>query len=640
MITDLLPSSGKPEQKAAKEQPAPASSLQAPDPAMTAHSEPGIHEAGTGESIVQETVPALSSDDSASAKLAAISNFEHLSDVLQRSDEMLQSLSALGRELAFKDKPKENAVQRELDKIQNLSMQIDLHNQGKNSSNPDFQEQSLTFEELMGADLDLDSSPLEENLRAAGAGLSKIGEDLGQSQSLQGGAQALMQERPEDGGHQSPQANTPQPLDNPVDVQEDPFASEDAALPTVSEESARAAGEGVQASKAPRGLIESQPLQTAGSFVDNAPSPEDNSQSAFAPRSDFAPDALLQGADASLMPLQEMTEDPFSDETQTTSALDAQKSKPFDYRKMMHDEAVKLQQEMAKPGRALSPSELQQALEAQDDEEDADEQSPISQSDAPAPAAQAPRAPLPENAAAAFAPASSFEPEAPFEQGGGHHDEGSPAGSFFGGAAEDFDESFYENIAQNPRDLSALLEVQPSPPALKVSDGNPQQVPATIRPVAEEAFGGKLLGMALVQDDDFYPQLARQDPFYALIDKMDLNNMDKAVLVHGSLEFADPKKSAAVLTLLNEHQVLSGDKAFQERITRALEQALGHKIRLEFRLTAVEQENSPGRLVQQLHRKAVSKAHGELLNDPNLQQLAKAFKEDLGAAGVALLKPA
>lgn len=720
-VTDLMRATDKPEQEAANEpvaavapqpvpgpamspgsspavpaqepvtQAAPVSNPQAPSPAMAEQNEPQTQApaaAPAEESGAQETVPVVSSGESASAKLAAISNFEHMSDVLKRSDEMLQSLSALGRELASKDKPKENAVQSQLDKIQNLSMQIDLHNQGKGSQHPDFQEQSLTFEELMGGDLDLDPSPLEENLRAAGADLPEPGFGLGES--TQQGAQALPQEPPQPQPQQALQAGSPQTALNPIDAEVDPFARADAVLPTVTQESALAAGNALQVNPAPRGLMESQDQASSGAgFGETFAAPGGNdSASAVAPKADLAP-----GEDLSSLPVQELTGDPFSGEPQMISALAAPEPEHFDYRKKMQDEAVKLQQEMAKPGRALSPDELQNAILAQDDEEGPDESAanavkdealPAAGPDVPAahapavaegaPAPLAPRepfepqahlapqeqlqppAPIPPQAPAPAptpfappapqpvqtAPAPQFAPGVPLEQGGGHFDEGAQAfvPSAQGAPADDFDESFYESIAEEPRELADLLDVQPAPPALKVSDGNPHRVPETIRPVVEEAFGGKILGMALVQDDDFYPQLAKQDPFYALIDRMDLNNMDKAVLVHGSLEFSDPNQSAAVLTLLNEHQVLSGDKAFQERIAKALEQALGHKVKLEFHLTAVEQENSPGHLVQQLHRKAVSAAHGALLSDPNLQQLASAFKEDLGSAGVALLKPA
>lgn len=776
-VTDLMPATDKPAQEAANEpvaavapQPVPApvttqgsspavpvqepvmkavTASQAPAHAMEGQNGPQAQAPATvpaEESVAQETVPALSSGDSASAKLAAISNFEHMSDVLQRSDEMLQSLFALGRELASKDKPKENAVQSQLDKIQNLSMQIDLHNQGKGSHNPDFQEQSLTFEELMGGDLDLDPSPLEENLRAAGADLPDPAAGFGLGETLQQGAPALPQESPMSQPQQALQAGSPQTTLNlidaevdpfahadavlptvtqqgapalpqeaplaqpqpqqalragapqiqlaPLDAEVDPFAQADAVLPTVTQESALAAENSLQVNPAPRGLMESQGQAGSGAIqslgeLSAAPLGND-SASAVAPKADLAP-----GEDLSSLPVQELTGDPFSGEPQMISALAAPEPEHFDYRKKMQDEAVKLQQEMAKPGRALSAAELQNAIMAQDDEEGPDESAsnavkdealpaagpdvpaapvveeaapaplapeepfepqahlapqeqlqppaPLSpQAQAPAPAPLAPLAPMPVQTALS----PQFAPGAPLEQDGGHFDEGAqvPAGAFApsaqGAPADDFDESFYESIAEEPRELADLLDVQPAPPALKVSDGNPHRVPETIRPVVEEAFGGKILGMALVQDDDFYPQLAKQDPFYALIDRMDLNNMDKAVLVHGSLEFADPGQSAAVLTLLNEHQVLSGDKAFQERIAKALEQALGHKVKLEFHLTAVEQENSPGHLVQQLHRKAVSAAHGALLSDPNLQQLASAFKEDLGSAGVALLKPA
>lgn len=209
------------------------------------------------------------------------------------------------------------------------------------------------------------------------------------------------------------------------------------------------------------------------------------------------------------------------------------------------------------------------------------------------------------------------------------------------------DEAFDEEYVPADLPVDAYLDL-PDPesapsPALnqtgRLNDGDPQKLKAQGTYLPAEPLGKKdLMGKRYLGVDDFYADLEKEDPLFALVVKAGPDAMDLGVLCHAGLSF--DREARLFKVTVQKPNLVAENPAFARRLSTVLSKALGENVTVEVSLVTELNGSTPYQGAQAVFARAIAARHTELMHNPEIRALCALFNEDPGTLGVELLTDA
>ena len=209
------------------------------------------------------------------------------------------------------------------------------------------------------------------------------------------------------------------------------------------------------------------------------------------------------------------------------------------------------------------------------------------------------------------------------------------------------DEAFDEEYVPADLPVDAYLDLpdpEPAPsPVLnqmgRLNDGDPQKLKAQGTYLPAEPLGKKdLMGKRYLGVDDFYADLEKEDPLFALVVKAGPDAMDLGVLCHAGLSF--DREARLFKVTVQKPNLVAEKPAFARRLSTALSKALGESVTVEVSLVTELNGSTPYQGAQAVFARAIAARHTELMHNPEIRALCALFNEDPGTLGVELLTDA